>query len=308
MLYHKIKILPLLICITLIAASCGTPPAQTESEIATAVAQTVQAQNALTKVSALPTSTPAPVLPTFAAPETSPTEAPAEQPASNPGCVPSAELVGENPPDNTIFLPGEYFWKTWTFINTGTCIWDKSYSLVFWDGERMEGLISYPLTDIVEPEETFDISIYLQAPATEGIVTGYWRFKTPWGADFGAGPLSSSFFVQIEVSAKPRYGITSVEYQLVRNPAEGCPANVRYTVYATVTSNGPVDFQYYWDQSDGNESAFKNFDLTEAGSTTFQREWMIGRGDSPNPRWIKFIVTEPQYQDYGKVTILNNCP
>jgi len=306
--FQKLKTITFVICIALISASCGNSTAQTESDIATAVAQTVQAQSSLTKVSVLPTLTPVPALPTFALPETSPAAPPAEQAPSNPGCIPSAVLVNENPPDDTVFLPGEYFWKTWTFVNTGTCIWDKSYSLVFWDGDLMGGFTSYPLTDIVSPEETYDISIYLQAPATEGTAKGYWRFKTPWGADFGVGPQSISFYVQIGVSTKPKYGVTSVTYQLVRDPAEGCPTNVRYKVFATISTSGPFEFMYYWDQSDGNESSPKPLEVTEAGSITLQREWMIGKGDSPNPRWIQLIVTEPQYQEYDKVTILNNCP
>lgn len=306
MRFRRYNIFPLLACIALLAASCGTP-AQTDSEIATAVAQTVQAQNSLTEVSALPTLTPVPTLPAISTPETVPTNTP-EQVVSNPGCVASAVMVGENPPDDTVFLPGEYFWKTWTFVNTGTCIWDTSYNLVYWSGDLMGGLVSYPLSETVRPDETMDISIYLQAPATEGTATGYWRFKTPWGTDFGAGPLSASFYVQIGVSTKPKYGITTVEYQLVRDPAEGCPANVRYTVYATITTNGPLEFEYFWDQSDGNESGIRPIELKQAGSTTLSREWVIGRGDSPNPRWIQFIVTSPTQQEYEKVTILNNCP
>lgn len=302
------KIVPLL-TFALLLASCGSP-AQTDSQIATAVAQTVQAQNSLTKVSALPTLTPAPTFPAASTPETSP--APANTPGgaavSNPGCTLSAVLVGENPPDNTAFLPGEYFWKTWTFVNTGTCTWDPSYSLVFWSGDQMGGSASYPFFEVIKPNETMDISIYLQAPAAEGTKTGYWRFKSPWGADFGAGPLSASFYTQIEVSSKPKYGISRVDFKLVRDPAEGCPANVAYTVYAAITTNGPFEFDYFWDQSDGNESGIRTIEVKEAGTTTLSREWKIGRGDSPNPRWIQFIVTSPTRQEYEKVTILNNCP
>lgn len=306
MRFRRYKILALLVCGTLIAASC-TSPSQTDSEIATAVAQTVQAQSVQTDVPPLPTLMPVPTQPVSVTPEAIPTNTPG-QVASNPGCIASAVLVGENPPDDTAFLPGEYFWKTWTFVNTGTCTWDPSYSLIFWSGEQMGGSLSYPFFEVIKPNETMDISIYLQAPATEGTNAGYWRFKTPWGADFGTGPLSASFYVQIEVSTKPKYGITSVDYQLVRDPAEGCPANVTYTVYATMTTNGPFEFDYYWDQSDGNESGIRTIEVKQAGSTTLSREWKIGRGDSPNPRWVQFIVTSPTRQEYEKVTILNNCP
>lgn len=306
MLFHKSRILALLICFALLATSCGTPASQNESEIATSVALTVQAQNSLTKVSALPTPTFVPVLPATATPELDPTNTP-NAAIPNPGCIASAGLVSENPPDDTVFLPGEYFWKTWTFINTGTCVWDTSYSLVFWQGEKMGGLLSYPLTEIVKPEETMEISIYLQAPTTEGTAAGYWRLKTPWGRDFGVGPVDASFYVQIGVSSTPKYAITRVDYQLVRDPAKDCPVNVRYTVFATVTTNGPLQFEYYWDQSDGNESSVKRVDVTKAGSTTFKREWLISLNNSPNPRWIKFIVTAPEYRDYGPVVIDHDC-
>jgi len=307
MLFHKHKILPILIAIALFAVSCGTPPAQNEAEISTAVAQTVQAQNSLTKVSALPTLTSVPTLQSLPTPEVIPTDTPAQVVSANPGCVASASLVSENPPDDTVLLPGEYFWKTWTFRNTGTCTWNQSYSLVFWNGDQMGGLVSYPFTDITAPEETMEVSIYLQAPATEGTATGYWRLKSPWGADFGVGPQSISFYVQVAVSQTPNYEITRVDYKLVRDPAEGCPLNVRYIVYATVVSNGPVEFSYYWDQSDGNESGVKEYELTEAGTVTFKREWLISLNDSPNPRWIKFVETKPKRVDFGEVTIIHDC-
>jgi len=305
MLFRKSNLIPLLISIAILTASCGSP-AQTQSDIATAVAQTIQAQDSLTKVSTLPTLTSVPTLPASATPEVIPTNTSGPL-SSNPGCVASARLIGESPPDDTLFLPGEYFWKTWTFQNTGTCIWNTSYSLVFKEGDLLGGLISYPFTEVVQPEGTYSISIYLQAPATEGTSKGYWRFKTPWGEDFGVGPQNISFYVQIGVSVKPKYGITSVTYELVRDPAQGCPLNVRYTVVATVTSSGPLDFAYYWDQKDGNESGIRYYSFKEAGSAIFKRDWLISLNDSPNPRWIKFIVTEPVYQDYGEAIIDHDC-
>ena len=307
MLLHKIKTLPLLICVALVVISCGTPSTQGDSEIATAVALTVQAQNSLTKVSALPTLTPAlPTLPAPATPEPDSTITPVQD-VPNPGCISSAELVSEYPPDDTVLLPGQYFWKTWTFLNTGTCTWDKSFSLVFWDGEKMGASLSYPFYDIIKPNETMDISVYLLAPATDGTFTGYWRLKTPWGRDFGVGPLDTSFYVKVGVDANPTYGITRVDYEIVRDPPKDCPINVRYTVYATVTTNGPLKFKYYWDQSDGNESGVKEYTVTEAGSVTFKRSWLISLRDSPNPRWIQFIQTSPEYREYDKAIIDHDC-
>lgn len=303
--FNKYQLFTLLICISIILASCGSP-SQTNDEIATAVAQTVQAQNSLTEVSVLPTLTPAPPPEFTSTPESEPAS-PTPASAGNPGCVASALLIGENPPDGTLFKPGDYFWKTWTFQNTGTCIWDKSYTLNFWGGELLGGYTSYPIPEVVLPEGTVNISIYLQAPTAEGTAIGYWRFKTPWGVDFGVGPQSTSFYVDVSVSAKPRYGITNVTFQLLRDPVKDCPINVRYTVVATVTSNGPVEMSYYWDQKDGNQSAIRTYKFREAGSTTFKREWAISLNDSPNPRWIQFIVTDPVLQEYEKVVIDHDC-
>lgn len=307
MTLQRLKFFSLVICLAIITTSCGSSE-QPEVDISTAVAQTVQAQNSLTKVAALPTLTPAPAIQASVTPEgMGIANTPAA--ASNPGCALSARLVGENPPDNTLLTPGENFYKTWTLENTGSCYWDKSYNMVFWDGDLMGGLISYPLTEVVAPGGTFNITVYLQAPATEGIAKGYWRLQAPWGEYFGVGPQSISFYVQVEVSERPKqkYGVTNVTYNLVRDPAEGCPLNVRYILYATVASNGPVTFDYFWDQSDGNESGVKQYEFKEAGTTTFKRDWLISLNDNPNPRWIKFVVTAPTYTDFGEVIIDHDC-
>ena len=300
------NIITILVCIALLLTSCGGPT-QNEEEIATAVALTVQAQNALTEVAALPTITLVPALENTLTPEPVTTNTPAAV-STNPGCDPAASLLAESPPDKTAFKPGAYFFKTWTFLNTGSCAWDENYKLVFWDGNSIGGSPSYNFLEYVLPGNTMDISIYMQAPETEGTYTGYWRLQTPWGDDFGVGQYDQSFYVEIRVSGKKDFGITNVTYELVREPQFGCPVNVEYFVYATVTVDGPYRFTYYWNQSDGNRSGYIRMIFTEAGSQTVKRRWLIGRGDSPNPRWVEFIAYEPDYGEYGKVTILNNCP
>jgi hypothetical protein len=308
--FGKYRVLAGMLSFMLFVSACGSQTGQ-DSAISTAVAQTVQAGEALTRVANLSTPTLEVILPSETLiPADTPTSAPTLASApSDPDCA-KAVLVSENPPDQVLLQPGQYYWKTWTLRNTGTCTWNTSYSLVFWSGDLMDGLISYPLDDEISPNEQKDISIYLKAPDTEGTFTGYWRLQTPWNSNFGVGPGDSSFYVQVVVSSdkKPRYGITSVAYELVRNPPTGCPTNVRFTVHATITTDGPFEFEYFWNQSDGNESGIRDMEFTEAGSRTISREWMIGKGDSPNPRWIEFVVVTPFYQDYGKTTILNICP
>jgi len=306
---HKYGVSTALIGLLLFASACGSPQQQ-EFDISTAVAQTVQAGESLTKVANLPTPMPEPVIEATLVPAITPTSAPTLVSApSDPNCI-GATLVSENPPDGAILQPGEYFWKTWTLLNSGTCAWDPSYKLIFWSGELMGGLVSYPLLDEVLPNEQKDISIYLRAPETDGTYTGYWQLQTPWNANFGTGSYKEPFFVKVVVSSekKPDYGITSVTYEVKRDPATGCPTNVRYTVSATITTNGPYEFDYHWGQSDGNNSTPKQLKFEEAGSKTFSREWMVGKGDSPNPRWMMIIVSYPTYVEYGKAVFENNCP
>ena len=307
--FTKYRALAVLIGFVLIASACGSP-SQNESSISTAVAQTVQAGESLTEVAIQPTVTPPAAIEATLVAATTPTSAPTLASApSDPNCV-SANLVGENPPDGAILKPGEYFWKTWTLLNTGTCAWDSSYKLIYWSGDLMGGLIAYPLPVEVLPNEQEDISIYLKAPETEGTFTGYWQLQTPWNANFGVGISKEPFYVQVVVSSerRPDFGITSVTYDIVREPPTGCPTNVLYVVHATITTNGPVEFSYYWDQSDGNESAEKNMIFTEAGSRTISREWMVGKGDSPNTRWMRIIVTGSHAQEYEKASFENTCP
>ncbi len=305
---QKNKILITLSVIALCLSACSAA-SQSQEQISTAVAQTVQAQNSLTKIASTPTATAMPIIQFTATTLANVTNTPAPL-AGAPGCTVAARLAAEDPPDKALLKPGENFWKTWSLENTGTCTWDSTYKLVYWSGDLMGGLNSYPLPEAIAPGETKEISILLKTPDTEGTYTGFWSIQTPWNSYFGMGTAGDPFYVQVVVSnaKKLDYGITSVTYLLDRNPATGCPTNVRYTVYATITTSGPYEFNYYWDQSDGNESGVKTLTYTEAGSQTVSREWMVGKGDSPNPRWMQIIVTDPDPQEFDREVFLNNCP
>jgi hypothetical protein len=302
-------ILVLPVCVALLVTACA-PAAQNESAIATSVAQTLQAMP--TEVPPLPTGTLDPALP--AQPTLTQASTPTSEPTlvsapSDPDCL-HAELLGEFPPDGTVFKPDTSFSKSWTIKNVGTCTWDASYQIVFWSGELMGGSTYYNMPEVVLPGDDITITIFLMSPSAEGFHTGYWRLKSPWNAVFGVGQYSQAFYAEVQVDRRPaqEYGILSVTYNIVRDPAEGCPANVRYTVYATITTNGPFDFAYYWEQKDGNESAVKYMFFEAAGSKTVDRTWMVGRGDSPNDRWMQIVVVEPELHAYDKAVFENECP
>lgn len=306
------KMFAVVIVTALLISACGAsqPP---ESAISTAVAQTVQAGQAVTATANPPTLTPqVPTLDTALTPPTTPTGAPTLVSAPpDPNCA-KASLISENPPDETILTPGQYFWKTWTLQNTGTCTWTTAYQLVFWDGDRLGSSLSYPLPDDVSPGETTDITIYLQAPDTGGTFTGSWRIKTPWESNFGVGQYDVSISTSIVVgSLTPEsrrtetvFGITSVTYEVDRRCA---PANTFYTIRAFITSNGPLEINFMWIQSDGNSDESNRLKFTEAATKAVTREWSQHKESSTNPRWAQVIVTSPAYREFDKVLLPEFC-
>jgi hypothetical protein len=306
------KIFTLLISVLLLVSACS--PTQ-ESAIATSVVQTVQAGQSLTQLANIPTIAPTVTTPDLATPLASastPTAAATLASApSDPNCV-KASLVGENPPDKTILTPGQYFWKTWTLQNTGTCIWTTAYQLVFWSGERLGSSLSYTLPNDVAPNETTDISIYLQAPVNGGEFTGFWRIKTPWESNFGVGqydvPISTSVMVG-NITPESRktetvFGVTSVTYTIDRTCSS---ANTFYAITANISSSGPLEINFMWVQSDGNNDQNNKLNFTEATTKAVQREWSQHKDSSSNPRWVQVIVTSPTYQEFDKAPLPDLC-
>jgi len=310
----KQDFLSILILSTLILTSCGK--AAESDTIATAVAMTVAAkdtQQAQLTSTPLPTSTPevvASATPTMPPPATfSPPTAPAASNGSGGDACLLANFVSETIPDGQIMQPGENFWKTWRIKNSGSCTWDSTYKVVHYSGDLMGGLYEYPFPGVAAPGEEIDISIYMKAPSETGSFKSNWMIQSPWGGTFGVGEYSEPFYVQVNVSdsTSPEYGVTSVTYNIVRDPAAGCATNVWYTVYATITTNGPVEVKYQWLQKDYNNSGIKTLNFTQAESQTLQRDWSFHLGATPGEKWMQIIIHAPVYQEYPKATFTYAC-
>ncbi len=95
---------------------------------------------------------------------------------SPPDCIDLATFVGDvTIPDDTIFQPGESFVKTWRFINSGGCVWNRTYTLIFASGEQMDAPAAVPLTGVTPPGGLVDVSVTLTAPESVGTHRSEWQ-------------------------------------------------------------------------------------------------------------------------------------
>ncbi len=112
-------------------------------------------------------------------------------PTQDPNCTNEALFIADiTIPDDTALSAGEAFVKTWRIQNSGTCIWNTSYKLVFSSGEQMNSALSIPLSE-TPPDETIDISIDLIAPSSNGSYTGIYQFQNAQGEVFNVGALDN---------------------------------------------------------------------------------------------------------------------
>lgn len=310
----KYILLTTLLISSFLITACG---AKTPADpfIATAVAQTVAAQNAgqaTNTVTPAASETFATQTPLVSSPTLTPLAAVASPSVpvniTTSECA-KASLQSETIVDGTIYKPGEQFTKIWQITNMSNCVWDTSYKIVFWSGDILGGAYYYNLPQVTGPGQTVPIALVLTAPSADGTYRSEWKLQTPDSLEFGVGNYDASFYTEIAVSSadKPKYGIASISTSITREPKTGCPANTLFTVYATVSTNGPVDFTYYWGQSDGNDSSPKTVSIESASTKTFTREWQFGRANSQGPKWISFKITDPSYP-LQQVNFSFECP
>lgn len=103
-------------------------------------------------------------------------------------------------PPETKMRPGRKFTKTWLVRNSGTCTWTTQFSLVNTGGSDFGVRNAVPITQVIEPGQTAEISIELTAPKTLGTHYGYWLIHSPYGKSFGFGEQHElAFGVRINV-------------------------------------------------------------------------------------------------------------
>ncbi len=304
------SLISLLLTASFLLGACG-PSADNESAIATAVALTVQAQattptSEVTQPSATPLADPATA--TTLTPPATPTTSPATGSYAN--CM-VASLVSENPPDKTIFSPGQKFLKTWHIQNNSDCTWNTSYKIVFWNGDLMGGSYNYNFPQMLPPGDSADVSIQLAAPDVAGTYKGEWKLQTPDGQYFGVGQYSAALWTEIDVlaaNATPTYGITAVTYDLERQPLTGCNTNNWFYVTAHVSFSGPMEqVILQFRHSDGFRSSKFKLEITEATTLNFKDEWKFHYADTQGPKWIQLTQVFPEYIEFEKVNFTFEC-
>jgi hypothetical protein len=102
-------------------------------------------------------------------------------------CNNSVFIADVTVPDGTVMKPGQDFEKIWAIQNSGTCTWGEGYTLVFVQGDEMDGYDLKFSTNIgpVAPGKTVDLKINMTAHLAEGTYTGCWRMKDDKGYFFG---------------------------------------------------------------------------------------------------------------------------
>jgi hypothetical protein len=112
-----------------------------------------------------------------------PTPAATSTPGPAPDCVDGLTFV-EDLTQAGEMLPGQTFTKGWRVLNSGTCTWDTSYSVVFVSGDKMGGE-PVPVTRQVAPGDAYDIQVKLVAPLQPGIYEAFWQMVNGQGRAFG---------------------------------------------------------------------------------------------------------------------------
>lgn len=308
-------IITIVSALALIMSACSSQPTPDVAAISTAAAQTVEAR--FTQQAAQITATPAPATSTptpeaTTAPKTPPTETVA--PAANgKACYAMTFLSDITIPDGMIVAPGATFTKTWRVRNDGNCVWDQKYSLELAKGDALGTVTKTPLTRIVNPGESIDLSIDLTAPKTEGNYAGYWHVATPFGGYMGVGMYNQFLSVMVNVSSKPdrAFGPVSVTYDWSRRPQKGCTKDgASYDFTATITANGAGEIKYRWDHNPFDGSVVSGvLKFNAAGSKTVSWTWIMTPDHLQGiDRWVAITTTvDGQDTTFSKITFLYTC-
>jgi hypothetical protein len=213
--------------LSLLLASCniGVPAPQDQAEAATSAALTVQAvlsPAASPTAEAQATSTTPPI-PGVAIDGTT---------AESPQCAESAEIAAwtrdgvtyDKTEVDKLLKPGVGFVMSWIFKNTGACVWNDGYKMIYESGERLTEADTFgvmPVGFTVQPGETLTVTIQMTAPSAPGTYESTFKLIDPNGKHViipgvitkvgtpSAGSLPSPGDLRYEYSCSP--GVVNIK-------------------------------------------------------------------------------------------------
>ncbi len=133
------------------------------------------------------------VLPTPTATSVKPTEAPAAV-KEEKTCQNVLSFVSDlSVPDGTVVMPGEAIDKRWEVENSGTCNWEKGFTVRLVSGDAMGAAEEQSLYPALAGKRA-TIQMTFTAPDKPGTYRSAWQAATPSGDLFG-----DEFYVEVEV-------------------------------------------------------------------------------------------------------------
>jgi hypothetical protein len=201
-------------------------------------------------------------------------------------------------PDDTVVAPNEDFTKTWRLKNIGTCSWTPSYAVIFFGGTSMGGPVVQALTGNVNPGQTVDLSVDLEAPGEPGTYTGNWKLRNASGVAF------IGFYVRVKVETEG-FAVTGVSYTFSLSDYAGkddCPM-----MTAHITTNGAGDVDYHWTRSDNASASVQTINFAAAGTQDVETHWALGSVWAGDTHWLGIYIDEPNHQDFGHKSFTEAC-
>jgi len=267
-----------------------TPEEADPDALSTIVAQTVQVINANGDQPVVPdqsdqpsdsqpTITPLPTL------TTAPVSGP---PTQTPLPCNEPVFVDETIPDDTEFLPGETFTKTWTFQNDGTCTWNTNYKMRFETGDQLGAPAEVAIPTAVAPDAQVTISVDMTAPDDPGTYQGYWSLYSD----------TDEYMGQTWVKIKTKdilFQVTRVTYTMDSEMMDiDCPGKVTVTGNITTSRDGRVT--YYWTNSEGGQSDTGAVNFDAAGTKSVSYTISVSSTDT---YWVEMFIDDPNNQAFG---------
>ncbi len=134
----------------------------------------------------------------------------------NTNCVDEFTYVSDiTVPDGMTITPHTIFTKTWYVRNSGTCMWNSNYKIVYHSGDDVGRAKSFPLLrpgNYIRPGESTVVTVELLAPSEIGSsYSTSWALESDNGIRFGSGPaknvyLSSNFRVDSSFILSQNFG------------------------------------------------------------------------------------------------------